>query len=138
MFPAQKYFMAVISKYSLDCLTLSWRRPLSYRNQSIDLLWKWAGFYMITTPVMKELTKKILNIIFIATIWDYTFLYREPKSAPSSQSCLYFQDFQDWKLLNGCVVFLQNKQILNVFQWFFIIRHCHTVSRISKQFLWSS
>ena len=28
-------------------LTLSWRRPLSYRNQPIDLLVGWAGFYMI-------------------------------------------------------------------------------------------
>ena len=26
---------------SATCLTLSWRRPLSYRNQSIDLLSKW-------------------------------------------------------------------------------------------------
>ena len=35
-----------------ECLNLSWRRPLSYRNQ-------WTGFYMITVSVMKEL---ILNI----------------------------------------------------------------------------
>ena len=40
-------------------LTLSWRGPLSYRNQYIDLQSKanqWAGFYMITAFVMKELT----------------------------------------------------------------------------------
>ena len=37
-------------------LTLSWRRPLSYRNQSIDLRSKLrTGFYMITASVMKEL-----------------------------------------------------------------------------------
>ena len=35
-------------------LTLSWQRPLSYRNQSIDLL---TGFYMITASLMKELNK---------------------------------------------------------------------------------
>ena len=34
-------------------LTLSWRRPLSYRNQSAN---QWTGFYMITGSVMKELT----------------------------------------------------------------------------------
>ena len=34
-------------------LTLSWRRSLSYRNQSIDM--QWTGFYMIGTSVMKEL-----------------------------------------------------------------------------------
>ena len=33
------------------CLTLSWRMPLSYRNQSID-------FYMITASVMKDLMEK--------------------------------------------------------------------------------
>ena len=33
------------------------RRPLSYRNQSIDLQRanQWTGFYMITASVMKEL-----------------------------------------------------------------------------------
>ena len=54
----------------LSALTLSWRRPLSYRNQSIDLLWKsvdWFLYdnglrhervkflYMITASAMKEL-----------------------------------------------------------------------------------
>ena len=33
-------------------LTLSWRQPLSYRNQSNQ----WTGFYMITASVMKELS----------------------------------------------------------------------------------
>ena len=37
-------------------LTLSWRRSLSYWNQSIDLLYKqWTVFYMIETSVMKKL-----------------------------------------------------------------------------------
>ena len=37
-------------------LTLFWRRPLSYRNQSIDLLYRSVDwFYMITASVMKEL-----------------------------------------------------------------------------------
>ena len=33
-------------------LTLSWRRPLSNRNQSAN---QWTGFYMIVASVMKEL-----------------------------------------------------------------------------------
>ena len=37
-------------------LTLSRRRPLSYKNQSIDLRDQWTGFYMITASVMKELS----------------------------------------------------------------------------------
>ena len=29
----------------VDSLALSWRRPVSYRNQSIDLLRNWASYY---------------------------------------------------------------------------------------------
>ena len=52
-------------------LTLSWRRPLSYRNQSIDLRSnQWTGFYMITAAVMKQLN------------WDcfYHFYKDRPKN----------------------------------------------------------
>ena len=39
-------------------ITLSWRTPLSYRNQSIDCSAnQWTSFYMITASVMKELNK---------------------------------------------------------------------------------
>ena len=34
-------------------ITLSWRRPLSYRNQSIGS--QWTGFYMMTASVVKEI-----------------------------------------------------------------------------------
>ena len=49
-------FMAMIWSL-LTWLTLSWRGPLSYRNQSIDLLCKSmdTGFYMITASAMKEI-----------------------------------------------------------------------------------
>ena len=47
----------VINLALRKCLILSWRRPLSYRNQSIDCSAnQWTGFYMITAAVMKELT----------------------------------------------------------------------------------
>ena len=55
-----------LSSYSVEFttwkipLTLSWRGPLLYRNQSIDLQSKanqWTGFYMITVSVMKVLKK---------------------------------------------------------------------------------
>ena len=60
-------------------ITLSWRRPLSYRNQSID--WsanQWTGFYMITASVMKELNKsnkytmEVARLRYIAP--EYFFL----------------------------------------------------------------
>ena len=83
----------------LKRLTLSWRRPLSYRNQSIDLLCKPMGwlsyrnqsidflcksmdwFLYITVPVMKELSKlyqKLLHWLYMRqniqerTKWNFT------------------------------------------------------------------
>ena len=51
----------------LIAVTLSWQRPLSYKNQSIDLQSRanqWTGFYMITAFVMKKLPWKFLNIVY--------------------------------------------------------------------------
>ena len=56
-------FWYVVAKYHIAQLTFSWRRPLSYRNQSTDLLFdliwfdQWTGFHTITDSVMKELKK---------------------------------------------------------------------------------
>ena len=60
--------------FSQNLLTLSWRRPLSYRNQFIDLLR--TGFHMITASVKKELkmhlsskqVKEVKYIIFMAYV----------------------------------------------------------------------
>ena len=51
----------------LIAVTLSWRGPLSYKNQSIDLQSRanqWTSFYMITAFVMKESTWKFFNIVY--------------------------------------------------------------------------
>ena len=52
----------------ISTLTLSWRRPLSYRNQSIDLRSNmvsiWYGFYMIMASVMKELKSVFFKLSF--------------------------------------------------------------------------
>ena len=53
-------FGSFFERYHL--LTLSWRRPLSYRNQSIDLPSKWTGFYMITASIMNGLNLFILRV----------------------------------------------------------------------------
>ena len=42
-------------KFIMFFLTLSWRRPLSYRNQSNQ----WTGSYMITASVMKGLNEHV-------------------------------------------------------------------------------
>ena len=48
-FDALRFFEAQQTFFLKLLLTLSWRRPLSYRNQSM------TDFYMITASVMKEL-----------------------------------------------------------------------------------
>ena len=47
----------VKSSVNNSLLTLSWRRPLSYRNSANQL----TGFYMTTASVMKELRIKFLT-----------------------------------------------------------------------------
>ena len=65
-------------------LTLSWRRPLSYRNQ-------WTGFYMITASVMKGLRKKLVfSLLTVLSVLDL-FLLQILKVSVSSglqASCL--------------------------------------------------
>ena len=39
---------------SLDNLTFSWRRPLSYRNQSIDLLRKSMDWFLYANSLRHE------------------------------------------------------------------------------------
>ena len=60
--------------------TLSWRRSISYRNQSIDLFCKsanqWTGFYMIGTSVVNELTD-ICKCLFVLHSTVYLFILRE-------------------------------------------------------------
>ena len=58
-------------------LTVSWRRPLPYRNQPIDLQNnQWTGFYMTTTPVMKELMSQCITRIpytkYVSQTWKIT------------------------------------------------------------------
>ena len=77
----------------------------------------------------------ILVLCFYFHEWNQTSF-----AGPSSQNCLYFQDFQGSDLLNVCLVVWPNSsliQILIMFQWFpsFVIDMSYTVSQRSKQFL---
>ena len=59
-------------------LTLSWRRPLSCRNQSIDIPTnQWTGFYMITASVMKELSLLLQWFLFsnVEVLFHYLLLW---------------------------------------------------------------
>ena len=51
-----------------EYLTLSWWRPLSYRNQSKCRANQWTGFYMITASVMRKLNGHFLTILLYKSV----------------------------------------------------------------------
>ena len=62
------------------------------------------------------------------------FFCKQLRSGPSTQICLYFQNFPDSKLFNSCLVIWPNEQILRVFQWFFSIGHCTVLVKDRSSF----
>ena len=47
-----------VSVYIHNSLTLSWRRPLSYRNQSVDLRSKSMGWFLYDNGLHHEMVKR--------------------------------------------------------------------------------
>ena len=63
-------FNKVASVTAWRHLTLSWRRPLSYRNRANQCRAnQWTGFYMISVPIMKELA--VLKRDLSKGIWHH-------------------------------------------------------------------
>ena len=64
LYGGRKVFECEMQNEPFFDVTLSWWRPVSYRNQSIDLFIglvanQWIGFYMIGTSAMKQLNLMI-------------------------------------------------------------------------------
>ena len=60
-------------------LTLSWRRPLSYRNQSIDLVCKSMGWFLYDNGLRHERVKPFFNSVLWlfclpGNLFDFLFL----------------------------------------------------------------
>ena len=60
-------------------LTLSWRRPLSYRNQSIDLVCKSMGWFLYDNGLRHERVKPVFNSVLwlfclSGNLFDFLFL----------------------------------------------------------------
>ena len=55
-------------------LTLSWRRPLSYRNQYIDLLRKSIDWFIYDNGLRHEIVKKVLIFSLIMRSSFFVFL----------------------------------------------------------------
>ena len=67
---------------------------------------------------------------------ELTIFYKQLGLGTSPQICLYIQDFQGLKLLNGCLGLVVWPMYPSDFSNF-IIDILYTISPISKQFLWN-
>ena len=65
------------------CCTLSWRRPLSYRNQSIDLLCKSMNWFLYDSGLRHERVKVSVAVHQVLPVTGYifktSFLARQPR-----------------------------------------------------------
>ena len=70
--------------YILKCqeLTLSWRRPLSYRNQSMDLLRKLMDWFLYDNGLHHE------GLSYIKNLPKLVFFYLVNQGTHISQNCL--------------------------------------------------
>ena len=75
-----------IMKIILSSLTLSRRRPLSYRNQSIDLLRKSVDWFLYDNGLRLERVNNFLNIesyqlhVMFCAIWYYLHNFKNVKN----------------------------------------------------------
>ena len=80
-FKFQSFKLSNLSKYSL---TLSWRRPLSYRYQSIDLLRKSMNWFQYDNGLHHERVKRRVAFISSETLVSFSWslennhFYNEP------------------------------------------------------------
>ena len=57
--------------FSWNRLTLSWRRPLSYRNQSIDLLGKSVDWFLYDNDLRHERVKTYQKMYIFGPYFEY-------------------------------------------------------------------
>ena len=64
------HFMPLVYVYTFLylCLTLSWRRPLSYRNQSIDLRYKSMDWFLYDNGFRHERVKKARGFMLFSGV----------------------------------------------------------------------
>ena len=96
----RRYRKGALGWNGLIYLTLSWRRPLSYRNQStICGANQWTGFYMITVSAMEEL-KSLINIVLSLLLTLDIFFKHSTHS-----SSVVIDDF-DWSCIYPSSIYL--------------------------------
>ena len=109
-------------------LTLSRRRPLSYRNQWSGAN-QWTGFYMITASVLKGLKRRLWHRCFFAKFLRTPISHRTPPVVVSERittnksnfgrqeylrfhiwfiMTLYYNKMRQWLLQLAAAILLQN------------------------------
>ena len=112
-----------IQQTKLDNLTLSWRRPLSYRNQSIDLLRKSMDWFLYDNDLRHERVNRFCGwhlLLIITYILDEVKLVKLTKQNWRCNICLYsfriiLEVFLRTEILNDANWFSKDKQIPPLF-----------------------
>ena len=74
------WFWSDTGSIALKLLALLWRRPLSYRNQSTDLLWKSVNWFLYDSSFRHERVQEIFqtSLLFSRNHWhcneNYLFM----------------------------------------------------------------
>ena len=97
-------------------LTLSWRRPISYRNQSIDLQSKPMDWFLYDTGLPHERVKKVT---FITQVFSFDFFeifkiafFRRKSPAATSVFCslqTLFSEMNKSSIYKVCICYLWNR-----------------------------
>ena len=115
-----KYWPSAKQPFSYNCLTLSWRRPLSYRNESIDLVRKCMDWFLYDNGLRHErvndflkpfhfIRKKIKMIFFLVvkifkfqTTWNDNFQFISLGIIINNSNSVAFIFFLDYNILILC------------------------------------
>ena len=116
---------------ALIYLTLSWRRPLSYRNQSIDLLCKSMDWFLYHNGLRYERVNTEMNIYS----YSEKFIHKIRNEIDKwNYACETFEDFQ--KAFNS----VDHHILFNTFEYYSVrgIPNIRCTSYLSnrKRFVW--
>ena len=118
------FFLCMTSLTSKCSLTLSWRRPLSYRNQSIDLLCKSVDWFLYDNGLHHERVKSSVRKKSFKRKRNFSIVKPQPSAHIPlpfrkflNSSSLELQKLNNWlwkKPVNLEVVYCQKNDLVNL------------------------
>ena len=107
------FFLIFLAEFEwLAHLTLSWRRPLSYRNQSIDLLPKSMDWSLYDNGFRHERVKDAL----LACFCTHFFSFFKPKNNKTTSTYYFVMFIKNEKILNKIFFYLHYLQCKNLYK----------------------